>query len=68
MCSDGTAAVIEVQPVTPNRWNDLADLFERRGPRGGTPVTSNCWCMEWRGLTGDRNPQPTGHANARAGG
>ena len=39
---------VEVRPVTPDRWDDLVDLFERRGPRGGQPVTSGCWCMYWR--------------------
>lgn len=23
------------------------DLFERSGPRGGTPQTSGCWCQFW---------------------
>jgi GNAT superfamily N-acetyltransferase len=22
-------------------------LFERRGPRGGTPITAGCWCQYW---------------------
>jgi GNAT superfamily N-acetyltransferase len=22
-------------------------LFERRGPRGGTPITAGCWCQFW---------------------
>ena len=39
---------IEIQPVTADRWDDLVALFERRGPRGGAPVTSGCWCMAWR--------------------
>jgi GNAT superfamily N-acetyltransferase len=49
----------EVQPVTADRWDDLADLFERRGPRGGTPITHGCWCMWWRQRTGnwERNRQ-----------
>lgn len=25
----------------------MVDLFERRGPRGGTPVTGGCWCQYW---------------------
>ncbi len=33
---------IEVHPVTPNRWDDLAALF---GPRG---AISGCWCMSYR--------------------
>ncbi len=44
---------MEIAPVTPERWNDLADLFERKGPRGGTPMTAGCWCMWWRQRTGD---------------
>jgi GNAT superfamily N-acetyltransferase len=39
---------IVVRPVTPERWPDLVDLFERRGPRGGRSVPSGCWCMFWR--------------------
>ncbi|MFN2467182.1 MAG: GNAT family N-acetyltransferase [Gaiellaceae bacterium] len=41
-----------VQPVTPERWRDLVALFERKGPRGGTPMTAGCWCMWWRRRTG----------------
>jgi GNAT superfamily N-acetyltransferase len=37
----------EVQPVTPKRWRDVVDLFERPGPRGGTPQTDGCWCQFW---------------------
>jgi GNAT superfamily N-acetyltransferase len=36
--------------VTPDRWPDFVELFERRGPRGGhrnTPAYG-CWCMYWR--------------------
>ena len=29
------------------RWDDVVDLFTRPGPRGGTPVTSHCWCQYW---------------------
>jgi ribosomal protein S18 acetylase RimI-like enzyme len=39
--------------VTSDRWSDLAELFERKGPRGGTPMTAGCWCMWWRKRTGD---------------
>ena len=45
---------MDVAPVTPDRWADLADLFERKGPRGGTPMPAGCWCMWWRRRTGDR--------------
>ncbi len=41
-------ATIEIHPVTPDRWADLVELFERPGPRGGQPVSSGCWCMFWR--------------------
>ncbi len=39
-----------VHPVTRERWPDLVDLFERRGPRGGMRNTPayGCWCMYWR--------------------
>jgi GNAT superfamily N-acetyltransferase len=40
--------VVRVQLVTPDRWSDLAELFERKGPRGGTPQTDGCWCQFWR--------------------
>lgn len=39
--------VIETRPVTPDRWPDVVDLFERPGPRGGTPFTAGCWCQYW---------------------
>ena len=39
---------VEVSPVTPDRWDDMAELFERPGPRGGTPATAWCFCMWWR--------------------
>jgi ribosomal protein S18 acetylase RimI-like enzyme len=41
---------LAVHPVTPDRWQDFVELFERRGPRGGhrnTPAYG-CWCMYWR--------------------
>jgi GNAT superfamily N-acetyltransferase len=38
---------IEVAPVTPDRWPDVVDLFTRKGPRGGTPITDGCWCQFW---------------------
>jgi ribosomal protein S18 acetylase RimI-like enzyme len=43
-------AQLEIHPVTPERWSDMVELFERRGPRGGhrnTPAYG-CWCMYWR--------------------
>jgi GNAT superfamily N-acetyltransferase len=41
---------LEVRPVTPQRWRDLVDLFERRGPRSGwrNVPAYGCWCMFWR--------------------
>ena len=45
--------LMEIAPVTPDRWDDFADLFARKGPRGGTPMTAGCWCQWWRGRTGD---------------
>jgi GNAT superfamily N-acetyltransferase len=42
--------VLEVVPVTPERWDDMCELFERRGPRGGhrNAPGYGCWCMYWR--------------------
>jgi GNAT superfamily N-acetyltransferase len=43
-------AAFEIHPVTRERWPDMVELFERRGPRGGhrnTPAYG-CWCMYWR--------------------
>lgn len=40
--------MLEIRPVTPERWPDLVDLFERPGPRGAWPRTSACYCMFWR--------------------
>jgi ribosomal protein S18 acetylase RimI-like enzyme len=45
---------VKIVPVTAERWADLVDLFERRGPRGGMGLAGNgCWCMWWRERTGD---------------
>jgi GNAT superfamily N-acetyltransferase len=38
---------VVVQPASPDRWPELCDLFERPGPRGGTPITAGCWCQYW---------------------
>jgi len=38
---------IEIHLATPDRWRDLASLFERPGPRGGNPQTNGCWCQFW---------------------
>jgi ribosomal protein S18 acetylase RimI-like enzyme len=42
--------VIEVHPVTPDRWEDMVELFEQRGSRGGhrNVPAYGCWCMFWR--------------------
>jgi GNAT superfamily N-acetyltransferase len=45
----GVAARLRIEPVTPQRWDDLVELFERPGPRGGTPTPGSCWCMAYRG-------------------
>jgi GNAT superfamily N-acetyltransferase len=44
---------LAVRPVSAERWPDLANLFERRGSRGGhrNVPAYGCWCMFWR----DRN-------------
>ena len=34
---------IKLHPLTPDRWDDLIDLF---GPERG--ANSGCWCMWWR--------------------
>lgn len=44
---------VTVAPVSPERWDDLRDLFQRPGPRGGSPMTANCFCQWWRDRTGD---------------
>ncbi len=33
---------------------DLVEFFERKGPRGGTPMPGSCWCMAWREEQGPR--------------
>ncbi len=59
--------LIEIHPVTADRWADLVDLFERRGPRGGQPVSSGCWCMFWR-LEGRRFDEFWGRGSDRGAG
>jgi GNAT superfamily N-acetyltransferase len=43
-------STLSVHPVSAERWQDLVDLFERRGPRGGhrNVPAYGCWCMFWR--------------------
>jgi ribosomal protein S18 acetylase RimI-like enzyme len=45
-----TGGAAEIHPVTPERWDDMVELFERRGPRGGhrNVPAYGCWCMYWR--------------------
>ena len=38
---------VETHIATPDRWGELAELFERKGPHGGTPQTDGCWCQFW---------------------
>jgi GNAT superfamily N-acetyltransferase len=40
--SDGASTDLEIVPLTPDRWDDVAALFGE----GGDPKT--CWCMFWR--------------------
>lgn len=46
---------VEVVPVTAGCWGDVVSLFERPGPRGGTPIVGHCWCMAWRDEQGSRD-------------
>jgi GNAT superfamily N-acetyltransferase len=41
---------LEIHPATSDRWDDLVELFERPGPRGGhrNSPASGCFCMYWR--------------------
>lgn len=34
--------MVDVHPVTPERWDDLVRLF------GANGAYANCWCMWWR--------------------
>jgi GNAT superfamily N-acetyltransferase len=45
--SSGSPPAVDVHPVSPKGWDDVVDLFTRRGPRGGTPITAGCWCQFW---------------------
>jgi GNAT superfamily N-acetyltransferase len=57
---------LEVRPLTPGRWPDFVELFERRGPRGGNRNSPayGCWCMYWRDRT-LRHGTPKKRAMAR---
>jgi GNAT superfamily N-acetyltransferase len=50
---------LELQPVTPDRWQDLETLFGKNGAYGG------CWCMWWR-VTRSQFGQQTGQGNKEA--
>ncbi len=41
---------LDAVPVTAERWGDMCELFELRGPRGGrrNSPAYGCWCMYWR--------------------
>jgi GNAT superfamily N-acetyltransferase len=42
MTKDAKLNSLAFHPATPERWNDLEELFGERGACGG------CWCMFWR--------------------
>ncbi len=42
MEASDTVSPIEIYPLTPERWDDLAALFGKSG------AFSGCWCMYWR--------------------
>jgi len=48
------------EPLTPDRWDDFADLFGPRGAVGG------CWCMWWRVKKRSDWERDKGAANKRA--
>ena len=56
---------IETHTATSERWQDVAELFERKGPRGGTPQTDGCWCQFWR-LRGNAHWEGHGAGNRAA--
>jgi len=55
----GGRAKLTFAAVTPDRWNDLAELFGKRGACAG------CWCMWWR-LTASEFERRKGASNRRA--
>jgi GNAT superfamily N-acetyltransferase len=56
---------IETRTATPERWPDVAELFERKGPRGGSPQTDGCWFQFWR-LRGNAHWDGHGAGNRAA--
>lgn len=54
-------AEVRVVPATTERWDDLVELFTRRGPRGGGgPGDAGCWCMWWRARSRDPDTNRAG--------
>ncbi len=54
-----TLRALEVRPLTPRRWEHLAELFTPRGACGG------CWCMYWK-LARSRFESRKGVGNRRS--
>jgi len=50
---------LKIFPVTPDRWEDMAELFGEKGACGG------CWCMWWR-ITRSEFDKKKGDGNRRA--
>ena len=38
---------MQTRVATSAYWGEIVSLFERPGPRGGTPIPSQCWCQYW---------------------
>ncbi len=56
---DNKVESIEFQPLIPDKWDDLEQLFGKKGAVGG------CWCMYWR-QTGVEFGQMRGEKNRLA--
>jgi GNAT superfamily N-acetyltransferase len=56
----GSRSRLEVHPLTRDRWNDLVELFGRRG----ASVPRHCWCMYYR--KSGSSDQPSAEKNKRA--
>jgi GNAT superfamily N-acetyltransferase len=56
----GNHKMIRVEPATPDRWPDVAELFEGHGERG-------CWCQYWRQSSSEysRGGPGSGETNLR---
>ena len=59
MASSPKKLLLVFHPLTPDRWEDFARLFGKRGACGG------CWCMWWR-LKRSEFEIRKGSANRRA--